>query len=440
MIKDKGEGSVRKLDNNKFECVIQSKYLNPKTGKPKRIKRVGKTEKEAIQNAKMARDAWEKDFEFGRDTKVSNKITFGECMEEYLDEIVKPTITASGYYSYNQSMKRYFYRYNISSMQLAELNIAQFERYYKELLTNYARKTVAVPIQLTKRCSKWLVGRSLLKEDYAEIARVPKDVADEYDAKKDADIKSRKKVFTPEDISKFYYAYKNNMSEYPVVALFLLETGLRASEFAALRLDNVDLEKGKIIIVEAQAIRYKENDKDKGIEFYTKVPKNKKERFIMLSDLAKECVAYMIEQTKIHCKNNKDNLLYPSFRSGKRRSNSTMEIGFKNLCNMLDIDRDVHTSEHGYSQGLCLHSLRHTADTIANTAKGANVVNTALMMGHTAIRTENVYTHATEEALSSITTPSQAVLEDYKKEEEIDMAEFEEFRKYLELKRKFEMQ
>ena len=46
------------------------------------------------------------------------------------------------------------------------------------------------------------------------------------------------------------------------------------------------------------------------------------------------------------------------------------------------------------------------------------MVNTALMMGHKAISVENVYTHATEEALSSVTTPSQAVLDEYRKEEQ----------------------
>ena len=45
--KENGEGNVRKLPSGKYECVVQSKYINPKTGKPKRIKRVGETEKAA---------------------------------------------------------------------------------------------------------------------------------------------------------------------------------------------------------------------------------------------------------------------------------------------------------------------------------------------------------------------------------------------------------
>ena len=122
-----------------------------------------------------------------------------------------------------------------------------------------------------------------------------------------------------------------------------------------------------------------------------------------------------------------------------------MEVCFKKLCDKLDIDRDVHLTKTGQRKGLCLHSLRHTADTIANTAKGANIVNTALMMGHKAVSVENIYTHATEEGLSSVVTPSQAVLKDYKKNEKDRCGDNVEetndqqlFKMYLQLKKKFE--
>ena len=228
-------------------------------------------------------------------------------------------------------------------------------------------------MQLCKRCCKWLVNRSLLKENYAEQVSVKREISDEYNRKREEDIKKRKKIFTPEDIQKFYYAYKNNMGQYPVVVLFLLETGLRAGEFAALRNDNIDLENNKIYIVETRSLRFKDNDKNKGIEYYTKVPKNKETRFIMMSDLCRECVLYMMEQTRLKCRNNPDNLLYPTFINGKRRSNSSMEVCFKELCNKLEIDRDIHLTKSGQQKGLCLHSLRHTADTMAILLK-CNVV------------------------------------------------------------------
>ena len=113
--------------------------------------------------------------------------------------------------------------------------------------------------------------------------------------KKEEDLKKRKKVFTSEDIQKFYYAYKNDIGQYPVVVLFLLETGMRSGEFSALRNDNIDLNNNKIHIVEAFGRRFKNNDKNNEMEYYTKVPKNKEARYIIMSDLCRECVLYMME-------------------------------------------------------------------------------------------------------------------------------------------------
>ena len=80
-----GEGSTRLLSNGNWECIIQSKYINPdsKTGAPKRIKRFGKTEEEARKNAKQDLKAWEKAYERDKsqNLKISKVKTFGQYME-----------------------------------------------------------------------------------------------------------------------------------------------------------------------------------------------------------------------------------------------------------------------------------------------------------------------------------------------------------------------
>ena len=244
-----GNGNMRQLPDGTFECVIQSKYINPKTGKPKRVKRRGKSKNETREKTQMALAAWEKEIERGRDTKVNKTKTFGQYMEEYIDTEAKPTLTGSGYHSYISNMKNNFYPFPISKMQLHMLSTVEFEKYFDSILELKSRKTCSLPIQLCRRCCKWLVDKSLLKENYASQARIKREISDEYDKKREDDIKSRKKVFTPEGIEKFYYAYKNNMGQYPVVVLFLLETGLRAGEFSALRNDSIDLENNKIHIL-----------------------------------------------------------------------------------------------------------------------------------------------------------------------------------------------
>lgn len=161
--KENGEGNVRKLPSGKYECVVQSKYINPKTGKPKRIKRVGETEKAAREKAKLDLVAWEKEIERGRDTKINKAKTFGEYMSEYIETEVKPNITGSGYHTYINNMNRNFFDFPISKYQLHMLNAVEFERYFDTILELKSKKTCSLPMQLCKRCCKWLVDRSLLK-------------------------------------------------------------------------------------------------------------------------------------------------------------------------------------------------------------------------------------------------------------------------------------
>ena len=64
-MKKHGEGSARQLENGSWECMVQSKYINPdsKDMSPKRIKRRGKTENDARKKAKQALLVWEKNYE-----------------------------------------------------------------------------------------------------------------------------------------------------------------------------------------------------------------------------------------------------------------------------------------------------------------------------------------------------------------------------------------
>ena len=191
----------------------------------------------------------------------------------------------------------------------------------------------------------------------------------------------------------------------------MLETMMRGQELLALTIDDIDFEQNIIHIRSALSERFVDNDKDKGIEKYIKVPKNGKEREIYMTPLAREAVEYIIHQTALKCRDNPQKLLFPSYlKHGKIRSMDAFEIQFKDLCNKLGIDRDVHVSKTGYRSGLNVHALRHTAITIANTAPGANVINTALMAGHTSIRTENIYTHTNIDALKSVQTAGSTVL------------------------------
>lgn len=430
------DGSTRRLDDGSWECIIQSKYINPESdlGKPKRIKRKGKTEKEAIKNCKQALMVWEKMYESESIQKVDRTKTFGEYMEEWIDKEVKPKVTASTYKSYIYTMNANFYNYKISKLQLNMINTVEFELYFDTITHDKSMKTASVPIQLCKRLSTYLYGKSLFAEDYASFAKTKKEIKDEFFRKEETEI--RKEIFTNEDIVKFYDSYKNNVSEYSAAIVLILETMMRGQELLPLTIDDINFEENIITIRSAVSERFIDNDKNKGLEKYIKIPKNRKERIIYMTPLAKEIIEYMIAQTKLKCRDNPNNLLFPSYiKNGKMRSMDAFEIQFKQLCDKLGIDRDVRPTATG-KRGLNVHALRHTAITLANTAPGSNVINTALMAGHTAIRTENIYTHTNVEALKNIKTAGDLVL-NVNTPKENNPSEDELYQMFLKLKEKF---
>lgn len=438
--KKNGQGSVRQLSDGSFECVTQSKYLNPKTNKYKRFKRKGKTEKEAIKNSRMALLAWEKKFEAGS-LNIDKKKTFGEYMKEFIEKEVKPNVTGSTYKSYVYALDANFYNYRISTFRLNMLNTIEFEVYFDTLCHDKSQKTASVPIQLCKRCSTWLYEKSLICEDYAKFARTRKEVRDEFFRKDEKEKLVKKEYFTNEDIVKFYDSYKNNISEYSPAIILILETMMRGQELLALTLDDIDLENNTITIKSAVSERFIDGDKEKGLEKYIKVPKSGKQRTIYMTPLAKEVVEYLICQTKLKCRENPHNLLFPSYsKHGKMRSMDAFEIQFKDLCNKIGVDRDVRPTKlpnnKVINKGLNVHALRHTAITIANTAPNANIVNTALMAGHTAIRTENIYTHSNIEGMKNIKTAGTLLGKN--NDTNNNITDNELYKMYLKLKEKFE--
>lgn len=171
------EGSTRKIKDGKWECVIQSKYINPdsKTGSPKRIKRTGDSEEQARKKAKRDLRAWEKAYERNKENLRTSRLkTFGEYMQEFIDSEIKGTVTGATYKSYVYTMEANFYNKKISKLQLRMLNIVEFEVYFDQLIHEKSQKTAALPIQMCRRCTKWLLGRSLIDEDYAAFAKTKK--------------------------------------------------------------------------------------------------------------------------------------------------------------------------------------------------------------------------------------------------------------------------
>ena len=102
------------------------------------------------------------------------------------------------------------------------------------------------------------------------------------------------------------------------------------------------------------------------------------------------------------------------------------------------------------NKGLCLHSIRHTYETLVRQNSENNLVAVALSTGHkTDMRMEDHYTHQHKEAIQGIITPSEQLLRNSRVEQEkplneantepqSNITEDELYQMYLKLKEKFE--
>lgn len=389
-----GDGYVEKTKSGKYACTIVSTCTDPITGNYKKIKRTRDTRDEAIKATKQAVKAYEKEWKEKNNFKDGLTLTFGEACEEYMEKIVKGEVTGSTFYTYYKSYKQYIGgNKTICNTQIRNLSKKSFELLYGTWAEKYSPKSIEYPVQLCRRVCKWLVERALISENYAEQCKPKYEIPDDIETLKKLE---HKKTLSKEDLDKVYNAYKANLkSDYVCVVLFLCETGLRPQEFACLQNTDIDKER-KIVKVNKTCSRRFVDDEHKKSELYVKITKTGENREVMLSPLALEMIEQMQLKTKSYCKNNKDDLLYPIFSNGKIRTNSTMEVGFKHLCDLLDIDRDVHATRGGQKVGINLYSCRHTCETMMELA-GISPIIIGAMLGHSPEVGLKHYTHISVE-------------------------------------------
>ena len=419
--KNNREGSIRKIKKNSYECLIQSKYYN-ENGNLKRIKRRGNTPEEAQKNAQIALKKFEKDYETllrqNDKSLLNSKDNVEKYMIFYLDNIVVQRVAASTYYSYNNSVLRLISKTEFYKMQVKSLRKTDFENLFSYFADNYSESILNNVVIFVRCFCDWLCNEKIIDENYARMVIPQKEVKDEYI--RGENTMERKKIFTEEDIKKLYKAYVEDVSIFAPVFILMLETMIRGQEVLAITLDDIDFENRFLYIRSAIARRFIDNDRTKGTEKYIKVPKNRESRKIYLSDLALDSINKLKNKLEKECKYNPYNLLFPKYNDGTIRDRMQLNRAFIEICCTMNIDRGIYKTKAGMYRGLSVHSLRHTAISIANSAKGANVVNTALMAGHKSIITENIYTHQTDKSLRTIKTASDEILFTKDKKDKFD--------------------
>lgn len=333
--------------------------------------------------------------------------TLEERMLLFLDTEVEPFVQESSYRSYLLALKSMLFPV-LGTLPIQHITVVSLNRFFSDLADQKSRNTAENCYCLVKRFFRYLYQKREIHQDISSFLIFPK----EQRATLKEDCGRNKHYFSTNDLLKLYRSYHLGLpwisrmnAEWLPLIIFQLETFLRAGEVLSLKVSQIHLKEGYIMVQNNMGRRYS----GKRSERYLKVPKNGHTRVVPLSYIAKEAAEQMI---KSPCQV----FLFPN-NNGELRSVDSYERAFRIILSALGIDRDAGKADClGREYGLNTHALRHTAITMANSTEGANLVNTALMAGHsvkylggTDIGAESSYIHAVISELRKVKTPSQVM-------------------------------
>ncbi|MDP8976461.1 MAG: site-specific integrase [Actinomycetota bacterium] len=180
--------------------------------------------------------------------------TVGEYLEGWLDA-VKPTLAATTWAGYRQALTKWVIP-RIGRVRLSALTSAQLARLYGQLLDGGGRdgrplspRSVRLAHTVTGRALADAVEWGLLPRNPARSVRPPKEKTREMT------------VWRTEELKEFLAATRDHRF-YPLWVVFLT-TGLRRSEAAGLRWDDLDLDRGTLAVRHTRvAVDYRVEDSE----------------------------------------------------------------------------------------------------------------------------------------------------------------------------------
>lgn len=401
---------VDKSDPSKgWDCVAQCNFFKA-NGQPKRIKRHGKTKREAENRAYAARDEAEKLHKRQVEQKNDFRKTLGSYMDDYLSNDRLKNVDGNTALEYVTLLKRTFYKNAISKYQIRQLDFSVFDCYYRNLVKNNCRSAYNTTRQILNGLCEYLVFLGILEENYSAMVKTKWERREEIKLDENGEIKE-KECLTEEDIEKLITYMRQEVSRFTPMFIFQMETMAREGEIFALQINDVDLENNIVYFRHAISTRLVEKDltkivaskSTKNTERYVKSPKNGEGRIAKLSPLAREAYDLAIKDLA-KCPNNPMGLLFPTRSTGSFLSYANYQNNFKDICDKLGIYRPKGLGPH--------RGCRATGVTMANGAEGASVTNVALMAGHKDLRTNfKYYTKQNEQAIRNVKTPGELLEE-----------------------------
>lgn len=344
-----GEGTIIKRANGTYEARITLSY---KDGKQISKSLYARTKEEAVEKLHKAIEERNNHQDLPLPTGMP---TLGEWFEIWLHDY-KKDLSGSAKYQYGNCIKK-MKSSPILSTKLNELKPIDLQHYINAITSSYLANT---SIALLKGALQCAVDNYYLERSPATAL---KNTAPPPTQKKSV------KFYTLEEESAFFQ--EADKSPYKLAYYLARYAGLRQGEVLALTWNNIDLEKKRLSITQGACLN------EKGESIVSKPKTQSSIRSIPISAVLFQALSSAPSREGYVCTGNNHRIRYQTLNVDMRSINA--RIG------------QSHT----------MHHLRHTFAT-RNRENGVPLHLISAFMGHESVKiTDEVYTHASEEAITA---------------------------------------
>jgi len=364
-----GTGLIRQRSDGRWEGRVIKSYDENK--KPKYASVFGKTQAECKRKLNELIEALK--FSPGRTSKVKSTMLFGEWMDFWYNYYCKPSVKENTRNTYSNTIYKHIVPMvgDIPLNKLTQMDLVQF---FNEEKQSGRKKDISklgegVSDDLIRSC--FLICNKALNKAVSENL-IPKNILKGY--KPPSKNKTEMKILTHEEIQRFLI--QANHDGYYEIFLLELATGLRRGELVGLQVNDFNFKENEITIVR-QVIPSKggiaiESTKTKSSNRTISIPPE-------VSEILEEFI-----------KHHKSKWMFPS------------PVDNSKPLNPLSVNRKCRKIlERANCKQVRFHDLRHTFATLS-LENGMDIKTLSSMIGHSTVATTlDVYSHISDEMLSS---------------------------------------
>lgn len=361
--REAGEGTIYEDKvRNRWRALYYDK--NPETGKVDRKCIYAKTRKEVVEKLNEVMYMKNNNMYLQK-----NDITLAEMIKNIREDKLASNVISEGQYATISWTLRIIENHDIGKMPIQKISSRDIQTFLNNN-KHYSDSSIKKIYELIHGAFKISVKKKIISSNIMEDVIRPKSIQE---------LKIIRALTLDEQAKITNYLKSVRIDEEPYKVCYLLEmyTGLRIGEALALKVSDIDMEKGKISIT-----RTLTKDKSFNIVMNNRAKTFAGRRVLPIPDILKE---ELKEQLKI-AENNKDKLLFICM-------NPKNEIEYVRHTSVNSILKRIFSRQLGFkTEGLSTHSLRHTYATRSIEA-GMTPVVLQKLMGHTDVKiTLNTYT------------------------------------------------